>query len=157
MFAILIASIKIAAKNEDIYRQAAIRIAGSGTHFKETEKKLKAIASKTEWRTLGPIKRGEIIRMLAFRGLDIELFGAALNATETRSVITNCEVDKVSLFVADFFQSFKPADDTEARSIILPKADTPLANYWLTLIQQAGIKAERFSHSTGIVPELLAS
>lgn len=39
--------------------------------------------------------------------------------------------------------------------IMLPEEDTPLANYWLTLMQQAGVELDRFSHSTGIVPELL--
>lgn len=42
------------------------------------------------------------------------------------------------------------------RHIILPEEDTPLANYWLTLMQQAGAEVEEFSHSTGIVPELLS-
>jgi len=41
--------------------------------------------------------------------------------------------------------------------LVLPQEDTPLANYWLTLLQQAGVSAESFSHSTGIVPELLSS
>lgn len=41
------------------------------------------------------------------------------------------------------------------RHIQLPKRDTPLANLWLTLIQQAGISADTFSHSTGIIPELI--
>lgn len=40
--------------------------------------------------------------------------------------------------------------------IILPEKDTPLANYWLTLMQQAGVNIETFSHSTGIVPQLLS-
>ncbi|MGB0992686.1 MAG: hypothetical protein ACPG32_09480, partial [Akkermansiaceae bacterium] len=39
--------------------------------------------------------------------------------------------------------------------IILPEQDTPLANYWLTLMQQAGIKTDQFSHSTGALPELI--
>ncbi len=39
--------------------------------------------------------------------------------------------------------------------IILPEEDTPLANYWLTLMKQADVPVETFSHSTGIVPELL--
>lgn len=47
-------------------------------------------------------------------------------------------------------------DIRHGRHIVLPKEDTPLANYWLTLLQQAGVSAESFSHSTGIVPELLA-
>ncbi|MDA7891773.1 DUF1552 domain-containing protein [Akkermansiaceae bacterium] len=42
------------------------------------------------------------------------------------------------------------------RNIVLPKEDTPLANYWLTLMQQGGIETEQFSHSTGIIPELLS-
>ncbi|MGJ8678641.1 MAG: DUF1552 domain-containing protein [Akkermansiaceae bacterium] len=41
------------------------------------------------------------------------------------------------------------------RNLVLPKKDTPLANYWLTLMQQGGINTEQFSHSTGIIPELL--
>lgn len=42
------------------------------------------------------------------------------------------------------------------RHIILPEKDTPLANYWLTLMQEAGVRVNRFSHSTGNVPELLS-
>ena len=47
-------------------------------------------------------------------------------------------------------------DIRHGRHIILPEEDTPLANYWLTLMQQAGLEIDHFSHSTGIVPELLA-
>ncbi len=39
-------------------------------------------------------------------------------------------------------------------SIMLPK-DTPLANVWLTLLQQSGINIDKFSHSTGPISELL--
>lgn len=42
------------------------------------------------------------------------------------------------------------------RHIMLPKRDTPLANYWLTLMQEAGIPIDKFSHSTGNIPQLLA-
>ena len=38
--------------------------------------------------------------------------------------------------------------------IVLPGKDRPLANYWLTLMQQAGLSATQFSHSTGNIPEL---
>ncbi len=48
------------------------------------------------------------------------------------------------------------ADDIKHGShIVLPKKDTPLANYWLTLMQQAGVPIESFSHSTGIIKELV--
>jgi hypothetical protein len=41
------------------------------------------------------------------------------------------------------------------RHIVLPEQNTPLANYWLTLMQQAGLPVDQFSHSTGNLPELL--
>ena len=40
-------------------------------------------------------------------------------------------------------------------SIMLPK-DTPLANVWLTLLQQTGVPVEKFSHSSSTVPQILA-
>lgn len=46
-------------------------------------------------------------------------------------------------------------DIKHGRHVILPKQDTPLANYWLTLMQQGGIKIDSFSHSTGTLPEIL--
>ena len=39
--------------------------------------------------------------------------------------------------------------------IVLPKENTPLANYWLTLMQETGLPVNTFSHSTGSIPELL--
>ncbi len=42
------------------------------------------------------------------------------------------------------------------RHIILPKKDTPLANYWLTLMQQAGMPLDTFGDSTGALADLLA-
>ncbi len=40
--------------------------------------------------------------------------------------------------------------------IMLPQQDTPLANYWLTLMKQADVPIETFSHSTNIVSELVS-
>ncbi len=40
--------------------------------------------------------------------------------------------------------------------IILPEQDTPLANYWLTIMQQAGVNIDSFSHSTDTIPQILA-
>ena len=46
-------------------------------------------------------------------------------------------------------------DIKRGQHIILPNEDTPLANYWLTLMQQAEVPIDTFSHSTGIIPELV--
>lgn len=45
---------------------------------------------------------------------------------------------------------------THGQHIQLPQANTPLANYWLTIMQQAGMDIDTFSHSTGIVKELVS-
>ena len=39
--------------------------------------------------------------------------------------------------------------------IVLPEQDTPLANYWLTLMQSMGVPLEQFSHSTGTLGEIV--
>jgi len=41
------------------------------------------------------------------------------------------------------------------RHIILPKENTSLANYWLTLLQQAGVDTPKFHYSDGEISELL--
>ena len=46
-------------------------------------------------------------------------------------------------------------DIRHGRHIVLPEQNTPLANYWLTLMQQADVPIDRFSHSTGVIQELL--
>ena len=42
------------------------------------------------------------------------------------------------------------------RHLVLPKEDTSLANYWLTLLQQAGVETPSFHYSDGEVTELLS-
>lgn len=41
------------------------------------------------------------------------------------------------------------------RHVVLPKEDTSLANYWLTLLHQAGVDTPNFHYSDGEVSELL--
>ncbi|MEZ6041098.1 MAG: hypothetical protein R3C20_11365 [Planctomycetaceae bacterium] len=121
LFAMLIASVKIASKNEDIFKQAAIRIVGpkaSDELLKEIETLLTKLGRQTSaMPMLGPIERAEVIRTFAFRGLPIALFAAGIRATEALSVITKCDTQRVALFVADFFQSIHPKDDSEATTI----------------------------------------
>ncbi len=42
------------------------------------------------------------------------------------------------------------------RHVVLPKENTSLANYWLTLLQQAGVETPNFHYSDGEISELLA-
>ncbi len=43
------------------------------------------------------------------------------------------------------------------RHVVLPKENTSLANYWLTLLQQAGVDTPKFHYSDGEISELLNS
>lgn len=116
--ALLIASLKVAAKNEEIYLQAAMRLVSSAEEMKEMAKVLEKIGQPTSpMPMLGPIERAEIIRTFAFRNLDPKLFSEGLRATENLSVITKCGTNTISIFVSDFFQSLIPADGLEATGI----------------------------------------
>ena len=42
------------------------------------------------------------------------------------------------------------------RHIVLPKENTSLANYWLTLLQQVGVELPQFAYSDGVVSELFS-
>lgn len=121
LFAMLIASVKIAAENEDIFKQAAIRIVGpngSDEQVKDAETLLNNLGRQTSaMPMLGPIQRAAVIRTFAFRGLPLTLFAAGVRATEALSVITKCNTQRVAFFVADFFQTLRPTDDSQATKL----------------------------------------
>lgn len=117
LFALLIASLKMAAKLEDLLKQAAIRVADSDDSIEHTLKRLKTIAAMDDSSKLGPIERAEAMRLFAFRNLPIEFFTSALIATGQLSIITKSDVGVVATFVADFFRSFYPETEESAVSL----------------------------------------
>jgi len=117
-FAILIASLKIASKAEDIYRMAALRIAEEGEDHEPIESRLRSIGESRSLKMLGPIERAEIIRVLAFRKVPIDLFEPCLKAVEILSTITKCDNQSISIFVSDFILSFKPDTSGEATRLV---------------------------------------
>ena len=98
----------------------------------------------------------------------MELFGYLLDRLKEKkdaggqSVYDNCIVSygtniKSSHGIKDFPLFLSGGGIKNLRlgeSIKLPK-DTPLANVWLTLLQQAGVPLEQFSHSTGTLGEII--
>ena len=40
--------------------------------------------------------------------------------------------------------------------IILPKENTSLGRYWLTLLQEAGVKVDKFNYDNKNLPEILS-
>jgi membrane glycosyltransferase len=65
LFILLIGSIRLAAKNEEIYLQAAIYI--DINTAKETAQKLRKISDCTPTKKLGLFEKAEAIRIMAFR------------------------------------------------------------------------------------------
>lgn len=113
--ALLISSIKLAAKAEEIYHMASLRLSDPSDDHSAIVKQLRKIGASTSLNMLGPIERAEIIRVLAFRKLPIELFEPCLNAVETLSVITKCDIKTIAIFLADFLLSFVPDSNSDAR------------------------------------------
>jgi hypothetical protein len=106
--AIVISSIKIAARSEAIYRDAAIAYSSSDADVPEVEKRLQAIAKDRTQDGLGPIERAEVLRLFSFRKLPVEAMPDALRATIVLSVITQIDHMHVAVFVADAFKVFEP-------------------------------------------------
>ncbi len=117
LLAFLIASIKLAAKAEVLFKQAALKLVGAGDQLVATEKLLREIAGEGKLSTIGPTEKAEIIRDFSFRGLPLRSFSSALKATERLSIITRCDIGRVVIFVADFFNTYDPEDELEAEKL----------------------------------------
>ncbi|MCI5120179.1 MAG: hypothetical protein D3908_03105 [Candidatus Electrothrix sp. AUS4] len=116
--ALLISSIKLAAKNEEIYRMASLRLADHPEDHGAIEKQLRGIGTSSKLKMLSPIERAEIIRVLSFRKLPIRYFESCLNAVETLSIITKCDIKTIALFFADALLSFSPESEIGAQRLV---------------------------------------
>ena len=114
----MIAALKISSKVEDIYRQAAISYKSNKQSVDEIEKNFRSIANDRQYKLTGPVERAEIIRILAFRQLPIDLFSPCLIGVERLHIITDVEIRSVTTFVADFFSIFN-ISSTNQGDIIL--------------------------------------
>jgi len=103
-FILLTMSIRLAAKNESLYLQAAIYI--DVTKSKEIESKLRKLADGMPTRTLGPIDKADAIRIMAFRKIPIESMKYMLGTVEIISGITNLDAKSVTLFLIDLSNAF---------------------------------------------------
>lgn len=101
---LMISSVRIAAQEEEIYRQASINISAGTDKYKKIEKDLKQIAKNLDIGVFGPIERAEIIRLLCFKKIPIDQIPFALRSVATISVITRVDYKTVSMFVADIYK-----------------------------------------------------
>jgi hypothetical protein len=139
LFALIIVSIKLASKSEDLLKQAAIRIVGPSvpsSELQKVESLLSEISRQTSQSTpLGPTERSNLILTFAFRGLDLKLFTGAMSAAECLRVITKSDLKQIAVFVVDFFQILHPQNNADA---------TSLTNLLCSFVQSTPVPPDEF-------------
>ena len=118
IFAFLIASIKIGAETEEIYRQAALALTSDPKEVKELESHLKKAGKPVMRGALSPIERAESVRILSFRNLSIDSIRPALKTIEILTVITLVDPRVVAVFLADIYKINEITSDYDYQSII---------------------------------------
>lgn len=127
-FILLTGSIRLAAKNESLYLQAAIYI--DVAKSKEIEKQLRKLANETPTKILGPIDKADAIRIMAFRKIPIESMNYVLSTVEIISGITNLDAKSVTIFLIDLSKALNinlgPNFQNEVDKIFSIHRDAPI-------------------------------
>ena len=93
----IVVSIRIAANNEQIYKQAAVFAMQDDRSI--TDKKLEKLARDAGTSFLGPIEKAECVRQLMFRNFPIQHLPEALKSIEKMSVITDIPAQEVASYL----------------------------------------------------------
>jgi hypothetical protein len=112
-FIILTSSIKLAADNESLYRDAALYI--DIAHSTEIEKQLSEISKSISNNGLGPKDRADAIKMMAFRKIPIETMKYMLEAIQMLKVITGLNPKIITSYLIDWIKvlDIAPSPDYE--------------------------------------------
>lgn len=98
-FVLLIGSIRKAATNESLYREAALYV--SVSNYKEVEKQLVKISKSIPDNLLGPVERADAIKIMAFRKIPTESMQYMLAIIQTFVGITRLDVKTITQFLVD--------------------------------------------------------
>jgi len=96
-FFFIVASIRIAASNEQIYKQAAVFATREDPSV--TDKELERLAKRAGTSFLGPVEKAECVRQLMFRNFPIHHLPEALKSIEKMSVITNIPAQEIASYL----------------------------------------------------------
>ena len=99
LLAVLIWSIKMAAKDQVIYREAAIYIDVFRSY--DIEKQLRNMADSVTGGTLGPIEKANAIRIMAFRKIPIDSMKYMLEWVQILTTLANLDAKSITLFLID--------------------------------------------------------
>ena len=98
-FVLLIGSIRIAATNESLYREAALYV--SVSNYKEVEKQLVKISKSIPDKLLGPVERADAIKIMVFRKIPTESMQYMLAIIQTFVGITRLDAKTITQFLVD--------------------------------------------------------
>ncbi len=98
-FVLLIGSIRVAAKNESLYREAALYV--SVSRHKEIEKQLVKISKSIPDKLLGPVEKADAIKIMAFRKIPIDSMQYVLEIIQIFVGITRLDAKTITLFLVD--------------------------------------------------------
>lgn len=103
MFSILVTSIRIAAKVEDITRRTALRI--NMTNYKEVTKRLELI--RKNCKLIDPVEACSVQLLLAYYNIPMEVFPDAMEKIQELEVITDLNYKICTIFIIDIWQMAK--------------------------------------------------
>jgi hypothetical protein len=103
LLAMLIASVRLAARVEELYLSASLTL--SPDNHGDTERELKRSVDAANLKMLSPEVRAEATQFLAFRRFPLELIAPTLQSIERLTVTAGVDWKQAALFVADLYTS----------------------------------------------------
>lgn len=101
--ALMIYSVSLAAKSEDIYLQAAQFMSNDPDRTDDIKEELEKIAKNLKG-LLGPIERAEALRVLSFRQVPLDQMGDYIRGIDQISAITKVDYIEVSNFFGELYR-----------------------------------------------------
>ncbi len=110
--ALIISSLRLAAREQEIYLDAAGAVVGGESP--EVRRELEAIGKDRSVSTFGPIQRAEVIREFAYRKIPIALMSDGLKTVHTLSRAVGVDHLSMTPFVADLLKMFDATPQTSS-------------------------------------------
>lgn len=137
LFILIISSVRLAAKLEEIYVQAALTIS-AGNNVSSIEKKLRKIAGESGCKYLGPVDSARVIRLFCFRNLPDRMMTVAMQMVEAISAVTKLDPLMVADLVVDVYKAYEQLSVREYE-LALEKVHEA--------IREAPVSPEEFVHA----------
>lgn len=110
LLSLLISSLRLAAINQEIVRQAAVFIGSPRSDISEYERKIQSAMKESQTPHFKPIERAELARFFIFRKFSIDLLPKLIKATDKMSSVSKVDTLTVASCVADVALSIENSE-----------------------------------------------